>query len=195
MAGFALCAATVLLGGCGSGSPQSSSSTTSVASVSSTTHPAGGPADMALAAYRGMWADMVIASRTSDYQSPLLPQHASGAALSLLIQGLAKNQQAGIVTKGQPSFHPQVTSLTPGGSPTQATITDCLNATHWLDYKSNGGPVTTFPGGRHDDYPQSPKCWTAIWKVTQLAVLGVWAPAEPFGLRVDQLRDRLPDRP
>jgi hypothetical protein len=172
MAGFALCIAVVMLGGCGSGSPRSSSSTTSVAAVSSTTLPAGGPAEMALAAYRGMWADMVIASRTSDYQSPLLPQHASGAALSLLIQGLAKNQESGIVTKGQPTLHPQVTSLTPEATPTQATITDCVNDTHWLDYKSTGGLLNATPGGRH--------ATTAIvteamsnWTVTKLAVQGV----------------------
>ena len=71
---------------------------------------------------------MVIVSRTSDYQSPLLPQHASGEALSLLVQGLAKNQEQGIVTKGKPELHPEVTSVSPTGSPTQATVSDCFNA-------------------------------------------------------------------
>ena len=78
---------------------------------------------------------MVIASRTSDYQSPLLPQHASGEALSVLVQGLAKNQEQGIIAKGKPVLHPQVTSLTPANQPTQATISDCFNDTIWLDYQ------------------------------------------------------------
>jgi len=124
---------------------------------------------MALAAYRGMWADMVIASRTSNYQSPLLPQHASGDALSLLIQGLAKDQQEGVVAKGQPILHPQVTSLTPVGTPTQATISDCLNDSRWLEYNANGSLQNKVPGGLH--------ATTAIvidvdgvWKVSELAL-------------------------
>jgi hypothetical protein len=124
---------------------------------------------MALSAYRGMWADMVIASRTSDYQSPLLPQHASGEALSVLVQGLAKNRLIGVITKGTPSIHPQVTSLSPIGTPTQVTITDCVNDAHWLEYKVAGGLLNKIPGGGHAS--------TAIvvdsgsdWKVTQLAV-------------------------
>jgi hypothetical protein len=116
-----------------------------------------------------MWADMVTASSTSDYQSPLLSQNASGNALSVLVQGLATNQQQGIVTKGVPVLHPVVTSLFPAGSPTQATITDCFDDTHWLEYKTGGELVNTIPGGH--------RATTAIvidtgglWKVTQLAV-------------------------
>jgi hypothetical protein len=116
-----------------------------------------------------MWSDMVTASQTSDYKSPLLSEHASGSALSVLVQGLAKNQALGIVTKGKPVLHPQVTSLTPAADPTQATITDCFDDTHWLEYKSTGGLVDNTPGGR--------RATTAIlvdtngsWTVTQLAV-------------------------
>ena len=76
-----------------------------------------GAAASALAAYRAMWADMVTASLTSDYQSPLLPEHASGEALSVLVQGLAKNQAQGIVAKGEPVLHPQITSLDAGREP------------------------------------------------------------------------------
>jgi hypothetical protein len=119
-----------------------------------------------------MWADMVTAARTSDYQSALLPQNASGDALAVLVHDLAENQQAGLVTKGDPTLNPQVTSLTPTATPTQATITDCVNDTHWLNYKSSGGLANNTPGGRH--------ATTAIvvdtagtWKVTQLALQSV----------------------
>ena len=124
---------------------------------------------MALSAYRGMWADMVIVSRTSDYQSPLLPQHASGEALSLLVQGLAKNQEQEIVTKGKPELDPEVTSVSPTGSPTQATVSDCFSDIHWLDYKRSGGLVDHLPGGRHATSAIVVE-QNGIWKVVQLAI-------------------------
>ncbi|MGP0028934.1 MAG: hypothetical protein ACLPVF_00325, partial [Acidimicrobiales bacterium] len=129
-------------------------------------------AAQALAAYRGMWEDMVIASRTSDYQSPLLPQHATGEALSVLVQGLAKNQEMGIVTKGEPTFHPQITSLSPTTTPIEATIADCVNDSNWLEYKSLGGLLNMTPGGRHDAMAIVVKT-NQGWKVSQLAVQAV----------------------
>jgi hypothetical protein len=116
-----------------------------------------------------MWADMVIASRTSNYRSPLLPQHASGVALSLLVQGLAKNQQLQVVTKGKPTIDPQVTSLSPSRTPTKATVSDCFNATDWLEYKTGGGLYNTTPGGLHETTAIVVDT-NGIWKVNQLAV-------------------------
>jgi hypothetical protein len=167
MALFAFCGALVLAG-CSSGSPNAASPTTTTTTASPITKP-NGPAEMALAAYRAMWADMVIASRTSDYKSPLLPQHASGAALSVLVQGLAKNQAQGIVAKGKPTMHPEVTSLSPSNDPTQATISDCFNDAGWLEYRTSGGLANNIPGGN--------RATEAVvdadgndWKVTQLVV-------------------------
>lgn len=116
-----------------------------------------------------MWADMVTASRTSDYRSPLLPDNALGEALSVLVQGLAKNQQQGIVTKGAPVLHPSVSSLTPAGNPTQATIIDCFDARDWLEYKTSGGLANSTPGGQHATTAILVNTG-GIWKVTQLAV-------------------------
>jgi hypothetical protein len=174
VAGLLLGVANVVLAGCGSTSPsqtESTSTTTTVASTPTTTQPTG-PAEMALAAYRGMWADMVIASRTSDYQSPLLPQHATGDALSVLVQGLAKNQEEDVVTKGKPSLHPEITSLTSSTSPMQAAITDCVDDTHWLEYKTTGGLLNSVPGGRHAT-TAIVKIVGTTWKVTNLAVQAV----------------------
>lgn len=112
---------------------------------------------------------MVIASRTSDYQSSLLPQHATGDALSLLIQGLAANQANHIVTKGNPHLNPQVTSLSPSGAPTQATVTDCFSDSHWLDYKESGGLVDNTPGGLHATSALVVEV-SGTWKVSQLAI-------------------------
>ena len=173
IAGSMLCAVTVVLTSCGSG-PSKAAASPTIGPVPSTAppHPPPGAAALALAAYRGMWTDMVVASRTSNYKSPLLPQHASGTALSTLVQGLARNQQDGVITKGEPTFHPEVTSLSPSETPTRATISDCVSDAHWLEYRVTGGLVNNVPGGN--------RATTAIavdtdgnWKVTQLAVQAV----------------------
>jgi hypothetical protein len=170
IAGSMLCAATIALASCGSGpSKVAASSTLRSVSSTTTTLPPTGAAALALTAYRGMWTDMVLASRTSNYQSPLLPQHASGTALSTLVQGLAKNQQAGIVTKGKPQMNPQVTSFAPIGDPTQVTVTDCFSDVHWLDYKRSGGLVDSTPGGRHATSALVIDL-AGTWKVTELAI-------------------------
>src|SRR6266542_3331960 len=99
-----LVAGALVLAACTSGSP--GPSTTSPASDATATPPS--PADVAkrqaLAAYQAMWADMVVAARTADYKSPLLPQHAAGAALSTLVRGLYTDKRLGVVVKGHPVF-------------------------------------------------------------------------------------------
>ena len=114
-----------------------------------------------------MWADMVVVSRTSDYQSPSLASHASGDALAVLVHDLAKNQQAGLVTRGKLKLSPQITSLTPSTNPSQATISDCVNDTHWLNYKSGGGLADKTPGALHATTALVVK-ENGTWKVTEL---------------------------
>jgi hypothetical protein len=116
-----------------------------------------------------MWADMVIASQTSNDQSSLLPEHASGDALSLLVHGLYVNSVDGIVTKGEPVLHPQVTSLSPATDPTQATITDCFDDTQWLEYKTGGDLVNKAPGGHHATTAVVQDS-AGVWKVSSLVV-------------------------
>jgi hypothetical protein len=169
IAALALCATALALAACGSGSPSSSPSTSAGRTSTSTTKMPTGAAAQALSAYRSMWSDMVTASQTSDYQLPSLASHASGDALAVLVHDLAKNQQAGLVTKGRLKLDPQVTSLTPPANPNQVTISDCVNDTHWLNYKSTGGLADKTPGALH--------ATTALvvnesgtWKVTELAL-------------------------
>ena len=157
--------AVLSLAACGSISPVA---TPAVPTTSTSAAPTG-PTAAALTAYKDMWADMVIASQTSNDQSPLLPEHASGEALSLLVHGLYVNALDGIVTKGQPVLHPQVTSLSPATGPTQATITDCFDDTHWLEYKTSGGLVNKIPGG-HRATEAIVQESAGVWKVSALVV-------------------------
>jgi hypothetical protein len=121
----------------------------------------------ALDAYRGMWADMVSAARTADYQDPILSDNASGAALSTLVQGLYSYRQQGLVIMGTPVTHPAITSLTPAADPTQANVSDCFDDTHWLAYKATGGLENNVPGG-HRQVTAVVIDTGGTWKVTEL---------------------------
>lgn len=159
-----------LLAGCGSGSISSAPHhpTTTVPSTA-VPSPSQRTASAALAAYRAMWADVTIASRTADYQSPLLPQHAAGQALSTFVRNLYTFQHEGLVIKGAPVVHPQVVSMSPTTDPTAVDIVDCFNDTNWLDYKASGGLQNNVPGG-HRRVTATVEGMGGIWKVTQITV-------------------------
>ncbi len=116
-----------------------------------------------------MWADLVSAARTSDFRSARLSHHASGDALNLFVQGLARDQLHGIVTRGEPIIHPEVASFTPSEDPTRATVTDCFDDTHWVEYQTSGKLAKNPPGGRRSTKADLQKAGGA-WKVTQLTV-------------------------
>ena len=78
----------------------------------------------------------------------------------------------GIITKGQPTFHPRLLRYLRSETPTQATITDCVSDAHWLDYKTDGGLVNNIPGGNRATTAIA-VATDGIWKVTQLAVQAV----------------------
>lgn len=121
----------------------------------------------ALAAYNGMWADEQVAARTANDQSPLLPQHASGAALSLLVRGLYSYRLKHLVINGQLVTHPTVTSLSPPGNPTRAAVLDCSDDSRWLVYRASGGLENNVPGG-HRRVTAVVQNLSGVWKVTQL---------------------------
>jgi hypothetical protein len=172
LAGAVLCTVALTFAAWGSGSASASKpSTTGGPHPSSTTSP---PTTASVTAkvisdYQTMWADLVLAARTSNYQSKLLPQHATGDALSLLVQGLATDRALGIVTKGQPMLQPRVSSLTPAANPTKASITDCFDNTRWIEYKTNGKLQKNAPGGRRSTTADLVRTGST-WKVTELTI-------------------------
>lgn len=108
------------------------------------------PQEKALVAYRAMWADWVTAARTSDSTTKALGREATGDALLLMLNSLAKDKHDGIVTRGQPVISPRVQSATPATASTHVTITDCADASHWLKYHADTGALQdNEPGGRH----------------------------------------------
>jgi hypothetical protein len=129
----------------------------------------GSPQAQARQAYLGMWQAFVAASKTADYQSPALAHYATGGALSLLTHGLYQNYRNGIVTRGQPTFDPQVTITSSGGSPVQANVTDCANSATWANYYQSGKPAPGASPGRQRVYAKL-RPYFGVWKVTDLVV-------------------------
>ncbi len=163
-------AAVFSLSACTS-SPAGVASSTSTSHAPPSTAPVNGEeaGTEVLAAYRSMWSDLVTAASTSDYRSPLLAQHASGTALKLFVQGLARDQLAGIVTRGEPTLDPRITSLSPAADPMHATVSDCFDDTHWVEFTTSGKRAKNAAGGR--------RATTAVmvreagtWKTTELTV-------------------------
>jgi hypothetical protein len=159
------------LGACGSAATSRSTAppTTGAAPVTSTTQTKAVVSNEVIAAYRTMWADLVIAAETSDFQSPLLAQHATGDALKLLVQGLARDQLHDIVTRGVTAHHPAVTSLSPALDPTRAIVTDCFDDTYWIEYTTDGARARNNPGGRRSTTADLVKV-NGTWKVSELTI-------------------------
>jgi hypothetical protein len=158
------CAAAILLAACGGTDPSAQSPPPT--SKPPTRATASGAV---LSAYREMWADLVIAADTSDYQSPLLPEHATGDALTLLVQGLARDQLHDIVTRGVTLHHPVVTSLSPATDPDRATVGDCFDDSKWIEYTTSGKRAENAPGGRRRTTADLTKVG-GTWKVSELTV-------------------------
>jgi hypothetical protein len=102
----------------------------------------------ALEAYRGMWADMSTAGKTSDYKSPLLARHATGNALKQIVQSLYLDSKDGVVGRGEPALNPRVGSADVRKQPARVVVEDCADSTKWLRYDSKSGELADTPGGR-----------------------------------------------
>jgi hypothetical protein len=74
---------------------------------------------------------------------------------------------AALSPKGEPVLHPTVAALKPLTNPTRATVRDCLDDTHWLNYKSSGGLQDNQPGG-HRLVNATVTLAGGVWKVSIL---------------------------
>jgi hypothetical protein len=168
------------LGACGAstGSPGPTNSggsipTTAAISATPSPTPSISPTQAArrdaLAAYRAMIDDWVAVAATSDYESTRLADHATGSALDLITKVVFDNARNKVVSKGRPIIAPRITETNSPAPPTRVEIVDCLDSTHWLNYKLNGELQDNIPGGR--SYTEAlvvPENGT--WKVNELAI-------------------------
>ncbi|HYS38906.1 MAG TPA: hypothetical protein VEO01_25105 [Pseudonocardiaceae bacterium] len=138
---------------------------------STTVSPVDAATQAALAAYQGMWADFAAAGTTSDWRSPRLSQHATAYALSTMSRGLYADHYNGLVSRGAPVLHPNVSSVDPPANPTKVIIADCGDDTHWLKYRANNGQLAdNTPGGHRLINAVVQKQPDGSWKVTDFGV-------------------------
>ena len=168
-AALVMVVSAAVLAACAGGASTTSAPPTTPSTTAATTATVANPSSGPLAAYRAMWSDLVSAARTSNFQSTQLSEHATGQALTLFVQGLARDQLHSIVTRGEPVLHPMVTSLSPDRDPTRATVTDCFDDTHWVEYKASGGLAKNSAGGRRATTAELVLS-EGTWKVTQITV-------------------------
>ena len=160
-----------LLGGCRSdGDARPTTSPVSVTSSPSPSVSASTAADAdALVAYRGMWNAFVEAAKVPDPSVPVLRQYASDDALKMIVGSLVIDRDQGKVVKGPLIINPSVTSLKPADRPTEATITDCVDDTNWLEYKKSGELWNKEPGGKHHT-TATVKLAGGVWKVSSFTL-------------------------
>lgn len=172
--------AALTLAACSSNPSSTPGGTTGVAPSSPTSSappssasPADNARQQALAAYTGMWQQMVKASETSDWQSPALANYATGDALGVINRSLYTDHLNGVVSKGQPLTNPHVTKVDPESNPNTVMISDCGDDSNWVKYKKDGSPFTDAPGGRRSITAEVKKQADGSWRVTRFAVEGV----------------------
>ena len=154
-------------------SPPSSQSSRSSPDPSSTSALALADAK-AVAAYLGMWRDFATAGHTSDWQSPLLSQYATGDALLQMSRGLYADHLNGYITKGAPVDHPTIKSATPASDPTTVLISDCGDSSTTKKYIAKADkPAPGASGGRQAIVAEVKKQNDGTWKVDRFAVEAV----------------------
>lgn len=143
----------------------------SLPEATSAVRPADSARSNAINAYRAMWDAFSVAGTTADAASPLLGQHAAGAALEKLKRSLQSDREKGLVSKGKPVLDPKVSAADPADDPRKITITDCGDSTNWLKYrKDNGMLADGVPGGRRLIKAAVEKQPDGTWKVSDYGV-------------------------
>ena len=128
----------------------------------------------AVEVYLGMWRNMATAARTSNWQSPLLSQFATGTALTTISRGLYTDHQNGLVTLGEPKLSPSVAGMEPEDEPDLVRISDCGDSTNWLKYDAKTRlAADDGPGGRRSISAVVTKQAGGHWMVSDFAVKAV----------------------
>ncbi|MEE1782717.1 hypothetical protein PUR71_07245 [Streptomyces sp. SP17BM10] len=140
LAGVLALAATATACSSGSDKPvaaatPSSASPTAATTTSAAPSPTADPTAKAttdvLAAYKAFTDYQVTAMTTGHADINKQSAVASGAAYQQLGAELFKLQQAGIIFKGTPVNHPEMTAVDLSGAAGKATLTDCVDSSGW----------------------------------------------------------------
>jgi hypothetical protein len=110
-----------------------------------TTAPPTVPTQPALDAYRHMWDAFVSAATTADPDAPSLRRYATGVALARIVAALYLDREQNQVILGNITSTP--TADAEHSTTTDVHITDCIDTSLWLIYRTSGGLVDNRPGG------------------------------------------------
>lgn len=105
------------------------------------------PTQDALQAYRAMWDTVIDAAKTADPDAPALRRYATDKALARVVTALYLHHEQGQIILGTLALAPTVD--TEQSNPTTIRITDCVDTSLWLVYRTTGGLVDEAPGGSH----------------------------------------------
>ena len=93
----------------------------------------------ALAAYEGFRRSYVAASARADASGKEIRKYVADPLLSELLLDLTTKQDYGLITKGKPTWSPDVTELDTSRSPFVAKIEDCFDDSAWQTvYRASG---------------------------------------------------------
>ncbi len=138
--------------------------------VSRTASPAQQAAAVAaLAAYRGMWADLAtIGQSEQGWKDPELGEYMTDKPLVDWSQTLANYAKLGQVSSGAPLIDPRVVKVDASSKPTQVEIADCFDSTKWITVSATTHrPVDSSPGVRERTEALLNLDTDGYWKATE----------------------------
>lgn len=131
------------------GAPPSVPASTT-ASPAPSANPSAAAKAQVLATYRKMWDAKVKVYQTGQITSRELEKYATDKALANIKLTSVFYQDHGMVLQGTPVLSPTVTALSLTKTPQRATISDCVDTTHFVEiYKATGKHVPLAAPQRH----------------------------------------------
>jgi len=122
---------------------------------------------MVMDAWNAFWDDWVEVSKTADYDSPRLADHATGKALRGLRLQLLSYRKRGLVARGTPvRTSARVTEIRGGA----ARVSECLDGNRWLAHDAKTGQVRGRPNGKTNQVEAVLRLGGGRWKVSELTI-------------------------
>ncbi|WP_459754500.1 hypothetical protein [Streptomyces sennicomposti] len=159
------------LAGCSdSDSDTSSKPSPTPTSVSPSPSSTAGAEDAAvIAAYTSSWDAQTAAYAKASSAGTDLKKNTTLRALFDIESDLSAMRKAGQVTTGKPVINPKVVKVT-GGKIPKATLTDCVDTTHWILIDKASKEPVPLPTTRLTKYVSTANLekWGKTWMVTKL---------------------------
>ncbi|MET9913870.1 hypothetical protein ABZZ74_45285 [Streptomyces sp. NPDC006476] len=168
-----LAGSLVALTGCSDNGPKASPSrpgTSPSASASASPRSTVDPEQAAvLAAYTQSWQAQTEAYAKASSAGTGLRKTTTLQALGLVEQDLETMRKAGQVATGKPVIHPSAPKVTGGDIP-KATLTDCVDTSHWTLIDKATKKKVPLPSTRLIRYVSTAQLqkWGTKWMVTEL---------------------------